>query len=252
MTNGELVWEPASRGFHFSNCLTSEKRLIMDKHIHSIHDDDSQAAQGLFPSQGLKQNALKAALEGGYSQGVVSQILEYDVDLDDAILGCTKKDKSLDFPGSTYFNYAWLTPLEWAVDSGNVGLVELFLQNDADADFSTYKREGPALVRAVKKRNQKLIEMLLPRSSRVSLTRALRHAVEQQDIAIISTLLMNGVIPDFEESDRPQPYVPSYDGCCFPPLNQGPSLQAEDFTPPLVRATRLGNASMVRLLRKRC
>ena len=143
----------------------------------------------------------------------------------------------------------WLTPLEWVTDNGNATLVMSFLEHGADANFSTHPRKGPALVRAVKRRNQKLIDMLLPKSNRVTSTRALCHAVEQQDVAIVTALLANGALPDFLESDRPRPVIPSpFAPCAWPAYNRGESLKAQDFTPPLVRAARLGNARLVRLL----
>jgi serum/glucocorticoid-regulated kinase 2 len=134
---------------------------------------------------------------------------------------------------------------------GNVELVELFLQHGADANFCTFPQEGPALVRAVKTGKQRLVEMLLPKSNRITATRALCHAIEQVDMVIATTLLKRGVLPNFEPSDLSPPVIPTYDGgCSFVdlPHNLGPRLEAKDFTPPLVRAVRLGNASLVRLL----
>lgn len=259
----ELVWEPTSQEFHFNNRLTGKKRPIgtdrrpaytpfADEYTPTVHDDYDPAIQSPRPSQSQKKDALKAALKAGYSNRVVLQILGYDVDLDDAILERVEGGGGPWYlpTGLSNFHVIWLTPLEWVVDNGNAELVELFLEKGVDANFSTFPREGPSLIKAVKKRNQKLIEMLLPRSNRVNSTRALCHAVEQQDIAITTTLLTNGVLPDFEESDRPRPPILTYGGggCIHLPLNQGPRLKAEDFTPPLVRAARLGHASLVQLL----
>ncbi len=245
----ELVWEPASRVFHFSSRSTGEKRTIRSDGPPPFASPDCDlAAQSSHPSQFQKKEPLKFALKDGYSNRLVSQILGYDVDLDDAILA---RDTSI---GAPYFpslncNFSWVTPLEWVTDDGNAALVELFLAKGADANFSTSPRKGPALVWAVKRRNQKLIDMLLPKSNRVTATRALCRAVEQQDTAIVAALLANGVLPNFEESDQPRPRILRYHGpCAWPALNQGASLEARDFTPPLVRAARLGNAGLVRLL----
>jgi serum/glucocorticoid-regulated kinase 2 len=125
----------------------------------------------------------------------------------------------------------------------------LFLEKGANANFSTFPRSGPALVLAVRNRNSKLIQMLLPRSTRVNSTRALCHAVEQQDISTVTTLLRNGVLSDFENPYPQRASVP-VSGCdrILVPLNQGPRLETQDFNPPLVRAIRLGNISMVQLL----
>ncbi|KAK4235629.1 hypothetical protein C8A03DRAFT_17645, partial [Achaetomium macrosporum] len=141
--------------------------------------------------------------------------------------------------------------LEFIVENGNAELAELFLDKGADANLCTFPREGPALIRGAEARNHKLIEMLLPKSNGVTSTTALCQAVEEQDMAIVTTLVAPGVLPDFEEADRPRPSIPTdYGECDFGmvPPNEGPGLEANDFTPPLVRATRLGNASLARLL----
>ncbi len=241
--------------FRFNNRVTGEERLVWSDRqptIISVPDGDP-AAKSPHPSQDQKKDALKAALEARYSNRTVSQILEYDVDLDDAILSHARRVYGPfhpTFDGSS--EDSWLTPLEWATVRGNAALVELLLENGADANFSTYPREGPALVKAVKKGNQELVDMLLPKSNRVTSTRALCHAVERQDVAIVTALLANDVLPDFQEPDRPQPLIPDdfteCIGCADVPHNRGPSLAAPDFTPPLVRAARLGNVPLVRLL----
>ena len=94
-------------------------------------------------------------------------------------------------------------------NNSNATLVMSFLEHGADANLSTHPRKGPALVRAVKKRNQKLIDMLLPKSNQAISTRALCHAVEQQDVAIVTALLANGTLPGFLESDRPRLVIPN-------------------------------------------
>lgn len=69
--------------------------------------------------------------------------------------------------------------------------------------------------------------------------------MEQQDITLATTLLAYGVHCDFEESDRPLPPDPfshDYDHILWR------GLEAEDLTPPLVRAGRLGNSHLARLL----
>jgi serum/glucocorticoid-regulated kinase 2 len=247
----ELLWDSGSQAFHFHNRITGEKRPIHSdtRPPHASRGEDL-VTQGPRPSQ--KKDALEVALEAGYSNRVVSQVLKYDVDLNDAILVRTEPDGWALPPPNRPSRRIWLTPLEWAVEKGNAELVKLFLHHGSDANFCTFPQEGPALVRAVKTRNQRLVEMLLPKSNRITSTRALCHAIEQQDTDIVTSLLTHGVLPDFEPSDIPPPVIPTYDGgCTFVdlPHNLGPRLEAKDFTPPLIRAARLGNASLVRLLR---
>lgn len=59
---------------------------------------------------------------------------------------------------------------------------------------------------------------------------------------------MSGVRCEFEEADLPTPRDPiNRDKCDFPgPI--GPVLEAHDFLAPLVRAVRLGDTGLVRLL----
>ncbi|ELR10682.1 hypothetical protein GMDG_04943 [Pseudogymnoascus destructans 20631-21] len=70
-----------------------------------------------------------------------------------------------------------------------------------------------------------------PKTNRVSMTRSLCLAVDQQDTAIVNILLVNGVRCDFEESDRPPPPSPFFHQCT---LGVAPPLQQGDFIPPLV------------------
>lgn len=90
------------------------------------------------------------------------------------------------------------------------------------------------------------MEIVARRADRVNFTRALGLAVELQGAAMVSLLLASGVRCDFEESDRPRPPHPLYYDICT--LGEAPRLQVDDFAPPLVRAVRLGNVELVRLL----
>ncbi|KAI1872908.1 uncharacterized protein JN550_003782 [Neoarthrinium moseri] len=201
----ELVWEPTSQRSHFHNRLTSEKRsidtypliaytLLMDNKDTAVGDYRNLGAQNHRASLNQKKCALKAALEGDCSNLLVSQVLEYGLNLDVAFLQHVEEYTGASY-GLPIALVKWLIPLEWVLDSGNTQLVELFLGKGADANFSTFPRDGPALVKAVKKMDQKLIRMLLPTTNRVNSTRALCHAVELQDIGIATTLIRTAFFP---------------------------------------------------------
>ncbi|KFZ11363.1 hypothetical protein V502_07584 [Pseudogymnoascus sp. VKM F-4520 (FW-2644)] len=257
----ELIWEPTTQEFHFKNHLTNEKHpaslkvpgpvIETEKPLASSptveHNSTAQDCLGpishSLPSQPQKKDALAVALKAGYSNHAVSRMLEHDIDLNTQVLyydhrcdGDFRPDLLDEIP---------ITPLEWAVEHDNLGLVNLFLEIGANANFTTYETQGPALIKAVRRRNQKLVEILSQKTSRVSMTRALCLAVDQRDTAIVNILLMNGVRCDFEEPDRPRPPNPFFHQCT---LGIAPPLQEKDFIPPLVRAARHGDAGLVRLL----
>lgn len=257
----ELVWEPTSYRFHFKNRFTNETSP------GRLPDESSKTCLWRIPRSppeippagsdpanrpppcSERKGALTAALKAGYGKQVFSQILGYGTDL------------SLNIPILVYdqprryaedielYNHygVRVTPLEWAVEHGRVDLVNLFLENDADANFTFEPVEGPALLKAARTSNQKLVERLVQKTNRVSSTRALALAVEQQDTAIVNTLLVNGVQCDFQESDRPLPDDRRFQ-CTDCSFDAPGSLRQEHFIAPLVRAVRLGNAGLVRML----
>lgn len=102
-----------------------------------------------LPSTEQLKSALAAALKEGYSSKVVSQVIEYGISLNMPILhydhipadtGITFDLKNEEIPA---------TALEWAVEHNRPDLVTLFLENDADPNYTCHEVEGPALVRAV-------------------------------------------------------------------------------------------------------
>ncbi|OBT70942.1 hypothetical protein VF21_09974 [Pseudogymnoascus sp. 05NY08] len=257
----ELVWEPTIQEFHFKNRFTNEKLPASLKvpgpvveaqkpassptveHNSTATQDSLEPVSHGLPSQPQKKDALAAALKAGYSNHTISQILKYEIDLNAWII---YYDERYDGDSVPFLREKIpTTPLEWAVGHDNLGLVNLFLEKGADANYTYYKTQGPALIKAVGRRNKKLVEILAQKTNRVSMTRALCLAVDQQDTAIVNILLANGARCDFEESDRPRPPDPYWNECTFgipPPLQEG------DFIPPIVRAARAGNAGLVRLL----
>ncbi|KAJ6143659.1 hypothetical protein N7471_003112 [Penicillium samsonianum] len=196
------------------------------------------------PSEKQKKEALAAALEAGHSKHVFSHILSYGMDLNVRILNYDQTPCDLDIILNTRDEIE-LTPLEWAVEHERLDLVNIFLDNGADANYTIFQEHGPALFKAVKNKHQNMVEVLVLRTNRISCTRALALAVEQQDTTIANILLAHGVSCDFEESDRPRPPEPIFRDH---DSQMDRELESEDITPPLVRATRLGNAALVALL----
>lgn len=259
-----LVWDLTTKEFHFENRFTNEKRLaiagpetitITPQHAISTTMVDKRPAIrdasiptiSEHPSQYQKQTALAIALESGYNKQIVLQILRHGVDLNYMALKYDYWFYHGRTPSLSTEEKIPVTPLEWAVEHDHVDLVNLFLDNGADANLTSDELQGPALVKAVRRSNPTLVRILAQRTNRVSATRALCRAVELQDKPIVNALLENTFCCDFEESDLPPfPYPqPGNDGCTFGGL---PQLSAHDFTPALVRATRLGDAGLVQLL----
>ncbi|KAJ5773538.1 hypothetical protein N7457_008434 [Penicillium paradoxum] len=241
----DLVWDVTVQEFHFKNRFTGEKAPAKpEETIYQRKPPPPPPTE--HPSERQKEDALGAALEAKYSKRVILQILEYSPNLDANVLyfEYTPTNSQL-LTDQTYASP--VTPLEWAVEHERLDLVNLFLDHGANVDSTHSPRDGPALLKAVRKRNTVLVEILVQKTiDRVSRTRALALAVEQEDTAAATILLTDGVYCDFEESDRPFPEDPlAYRRWDSQDLTL---LRAEDLTPPLIRAARLGNAALVRLL----
>ncbi|KAI2619551.1 protein kinase [Hypomontagnella submonticulosa] len=201
----ELVWEEVPSEFHLYNRFTREKQPIFSQ------DTDSSKV-GIHSSA----NPAVPTLQSGRGR-VISQLLEYGMDLNIWI-----------------FNTKRTTPLEWAVEHENLSLAKLFLDEGADANFPNpavrgMHQGGPALIKAVERGNEELVQLLAQDTNRVALTRALG--------------LASGAQCDFEEGDRPLPQHPLDNGCYFRDLSE-----PEEFTPPLVRAVKRGHIGIVRVL----
>ncbi|KAI0529954.1 hypothetical protein GGR58DRAFT_276626 [Xylaria digitata] len=143
-----------------------------------------------------KKYALATALEFSCSNRDIERILESPINLNFGIL---EYDYAVDpsvslgqIDGRVVFeqvsNKVMLTPLEWAVEHGNADLVNLFLDKGADASYTVEVQHGPALVKAVRKSDQRLVEILAKKTNRPSSTRALSKAVALQDKAMVKTL----------------------------------------------------------------
>jgi serum/glucocorticoid-regulated kinase 2 len=250
-----LVWRDTAQAFHFYNRSTNTIQSVNPRLQDPRVEVEAPAPQNLLatrpsgggydpaihgdyhptvtvhnsPSQSQIQDALEAALTAGYHKRVIAQLLSYSIDLNFEIFRHTQKK---------------MTPLEWATEHENLHLVETFLDNGADANFTFTMFPGrPALRRAVQKGNHRLVSVLVQKTNRLPCTKALGLAVDQQDSTIVKILLANGVHCDFEESDRTAPRHPEDIG-----QYHHDSSEATEFMPPLVRAVNLGNIDLVRLL----
>ncbi|KAL5319203.1 hypothetical protein ACEPPN_012252 [Leptodophora sp. 'Broadleaf-Isolate-01'] len=239
-----IIWDETSEAFYFHNRFTNAKQPIDSDFTHSAiseipatlispdtvatteFDSAVQVGRGdsphKLPSQSQKHEALEVLLKAGYIN-IIPQLLQYGMDL------------SIQLTPSSQ------TPLEWATEHENLELVKLFLDNGADANL-TFGVRGPALIKAVEKGNQELVNVLVEKTDRIPSTKALSLAVSRQDAAIVKILLANGVNCDFKDSDRPPPPHP-LDGCYFRDISE-----PEEFIPPLVRAVYVRNTDLVQLL----
>ncbi|KAF3484058.1 protein kinase [Arthroderma uncinatum] len=220
----ELVWEYAQQKFHFYNHFTEAKQLVTQP-VDPLPDNNVRNTTA--PSQTQKESVLEAALLGGHNRAI-PQLLEYGMDLNINIFVTSATGGK--------------SPLGWATEHENLSLVTLFLDMGADATFS-------ALNTAVKRRNEKLIKVLMKKTDRTTSTKALGLAVDQQDITIAKLLLENGAKCDFNDEDRPPPehhFAGSgfAHNCPFYDISSLP----EEFIPPLVRAVKQGCVDLTRLL----
>ncbi|KAL4879536.1 kinase-like domain-containing protein [Aspergillus karnatakaensis] len=238
----DLIWESAKGKLYFSNLSTNQKVTAKregeeEQEAAMQKETTTPRTVSECPTEQQLEEALAAALQAGYNSHLFSQLLNYSPNLNFRFVD---SNDSLTCKPTT--------PLEYAVEHERPDLVHLFLDHGADADFTTTKpsREGPALIKAVLQNSPDLVESLVKRTTdRVARTRALALAVEQQDTALVTILLAHGVRCDFEDSDQPLPPNPfywDYDS------NLSRTISLEDLTPPLVRAARVGNLSLVQLL----
>lgn len=253
----ELVWRVKDQMFYFFNPSTSAQEPIatlQQKHmpptkplqaISSGHQDEeadnSESSDtnihGL-PNEAQRQDALDAVLGMKYFHLVPELLKNYVVNLNFDLSFASRK-----------------TPLEYATELEDVNIVELFLDNGADANLTAKnggRLPGPALFYAVRQGNHQLVEILVQKTDRVPCTRALGHAITKRDLPIIDILLANGVRCDFEDSDRPLSSMsPDHEGGT--PLDTwnmtcDVDYVSVEYLPPLVRAVILGDKDLVRLL----
>ncbi|KAL5332235.1 hypothetical protein BJX70DRAFT_384754 [Aspergillus crustosus] len=235
----ELTWDSTEGKLFFHNRSTDQKvlaRCSVPKYMQRENQGETAPPRPFdHLTEAQIEAALVAALETGYSRHVFTQLLSYSSNLNVGI------------PSLPHLFGESGTPLSWAIDDNRLDLVQLFLSHGADADYTLPLQKDPPLVRVVKrKRLHQMVEPLLRRTTnRVTLTRALAQAVEQQDVTLVTKLLTHGVRCNFEDSDCPLPQHPFYWD-----YDSGLSrtVEAEDFAPPLARAARVGNVTLIKLL----
>lgn len=242
----ELKWDPISEHLSFTNPLTGQEHPV-----ESLSPADplrSDPAAHRLPSADYLKVALVTALKAGYSSKVASQVIGYGgVNLNMPILYYDHEPADTGIFFYLRNEEIPVTALEWAVEHNRSDLVTLLLENGADPKYTGHDIAGPALVRAVFQRQApELVKLLVTKTRRASCTRALCAAVDRQDAVVVETLLASGVRCEFQEVDLP-PVKSSFnydnDGVGM----RSQRLEAHDLL-ALVRAARLGNANLVRLL----
>ncbi|KAK0385666.1 hypothetical protein NLU13_6843 [Sarocladium strictum] len=234
--NWELIWEQASREFHFYNPATKVKQPIRAHYplAWSGRDESlvskSSSAAGDGPDEVQKDAALIAIVKNKYRHLVPRFLGEYRPTLN---LHCRAEE----------------SPLQLATEQEDVDLVKLFLANGADAnqDISEFSTRWP-LRTAVNRGNRELVEILVSRTKRAACTKALSLAVCRGNAAIVETLLANGVRCDFEESDRAKPVVASGSELSGQCTFTGESDQPDECLPPVVAAISSHETELLRLL----
>lgn len=186
--------------------------------------------QGLRDTRHLR-GSLECALRGK-NHHLIPSLLEFEINLNSC------------FAGSPY------TPLSFAVESGDFDIVKLLLDNGANPSFPSHDYweggvsshvgwEGePALVKAVTRGDEAMVQILIEGSDRVTRTRALSLSMKQLNSRISRILLAHGCAVEFEDRDHG-------DYPCYHRPGDDYSLIA-----PVVQAINAGNVDMVRLLVK--
>jgi serum/glucocorticoid-regulated kinase 2 len=241
----DLVWDHKVQEFYFENRCAVDERAPATPEA-TIYRRQPPPPATVYPSGRQKEDALGAALQARYSNRVILQILGTKPNLDASVLHFEYTPTNSQLLTNTTYARP-VTALEWAVEFERLDLVNLFLDRGTNVNSTHSVRDGPALLKAVRKRNNMLVEILVQKTTdRVSRTRALALAIEQEDAEIATILLTHGVCCDFQESDRPlleDPLAYQSHNSLDPKL-----LRAEDMTPPLIRAARLGNVALIKLL----
>ncbi|KAL7918544.1 kinase-like domain-containing protein [Trichoderma austrokoningii] len=227
----ELVWDSADQTFHFYNRFTDAKEEIKTSHSRttytrngppSTHQLTGDSTLSELPTQEVKRDALEAIFKTKYKHLVPKLLQTYGMDL------------------NTYILLPKVNPLYHAVELEDFQLAKMLLDTGAELNMKKSIETAP-LIKAVKKGNEELTNLLVQRTDRVNCTLALGQAVRQQAMAIVNILLANGIKWDFEESDRPL-------SCPVCSLGAKDRTPIDWFMPPLVYAVKLGNKNLARLL----
>ncbi|KAK8044102.1 hypothetical protein PG993_004126 [Apiospora rasikravindrae] len=264
----EFAWDSPACELRFKNAVTNQEFLIKspDQEAWQLAPtpttDEAQIDSDRDkPSTLFWREALRTALKNNYGRQLISMILRQGVvDINQPILLYEEPAETKYLPLEP--EIVPLTPLEWAVEHDRIDLFHLFLEAGANANRTFQAAKGPALLKAVRRDNLYMVQVLAPLTGRVSCTRALGLAVGRQSAAVVEALLQarspsteggqqqQHVRCDFEAADAPlrdRSYVgwtPDNDQY----VGGGPAPAPHDFAPPLARRARLGNAALVRVL----
>ncbi|KAL3484302.1 ankyrin repeat-containing domain protein [Aspergillus germanicus] len=175
-----------------------------------------------YSTENEVQSALGCAIEMDHRE-IVRLLVEYGAPVVMAI----------DPPGGA--KYGDVTPFEWAVEIGDIKMVELLLSKGAKPSY-TERPMRCALVRAVRRQDQKIACLIISHSTCLQKTLALAFAAEQADGYFARFLLSHGTHPDFDEVE-------------YEAAHRAPDLgYTTRFIPPLVRAVHAGHVHLVKLL----
>ncbi|KAL4733814.1 ankyrin repeat-containing domain protein [Aspergillus similis] len=132
------------------------------------------------------------------------------------------------------------TPLVWAAEEGDAQLVQILLSGGtADPNYWTGDGNAIPLVKAVLKKHEEVVRILVGPTSRLQRTRALALSMDYPDGRIAQILLENGALPDFEQDDQ-STLTDNFDDSHSP--------MGDILMPPLMRAILRGHTNLVRLL----
>ncbi|KAF4169745.1 hypothetical protein CNMCM6936_006904 [Aspergillus lentulus] len=175
------------------------------------------------PNTSQLQDAIQCALVEGHGD-ILPLLLATGVSLNYVFRGCR----------------VVYTPLVWAVDNGDIQLLQLLLAGGkANPNFWSRDREAIPLLKAVLGQYQEMVQILVGPTSRLQRTRALALSMDYSDGRIAQILLTNGALPDFEEGDH---------STLKQIFGDIPDAIDDILMPPLIRAVLRGHTNLAKLL----
>lgn len=171
------------------------------------------------------QKAITYALREGHAH-ILLPLLDTRISLNFQFLDCRAT--------SAY------TPLLWAIEEGDIQLLNLLLEGDnADPNYCTGDEDQIPLLKAALKNHERMARILVSRTSRLHRTRALALSMDHGDGQIAQVLLENGTLPDFKDGDHTAS-IEEFD------CNLG--RVHDPLIPPIIRAVCRGHTNLVKLL----
>ncbi|KAK8099593.1 protein kinase [Apiospora kogelbergensis] len=221
----KFAWDSDAQELRFENEVTNQDFCVKspERELYDLAPIESDGTRVHEDSESLShlfwREALRIALKSNHGTRVIKMILEQgNIDINKAILLYEEPVFTKYLPLER--EEIPLNPLEWAVEHDRVDLFHLFLEAGADANKTSEAVKGPALMKAVRRENLHMVKVLAPLTGRVSCTRALGLAVDQQSAAVVEALLearppshegehqhqhqqQQHVRSDFEDGDAP-------------------------------------------------